>query len=97
MYPPLILLTRSVRLADGPFLAILSALITPATGAVPTQRVLTLLVLLNDRKGWNQGLGVDGAQNLAKIKMLGETLEVAMGKYGFEEALRVVLGILLDR
>ena len=97
VYPPLILLTRTVRLADEPFLAILSALLTPGTGAIGTQRILTLLVLLNDRKGWTRGLGDKAAEHLAQVKLLGDTLLAAMGKYGFENATGVVVGSMLDR
>lgn len=84
-------------MADEPFLAILSALITPGTGAIGTQRVLTLLVLLNDRKGWAKGLGNKAAEHLAQVKILGDTLLAAMGKYGFEDAVGTVVGVMLDR
>jgi U3 small nucleolar RNA-associated protein 10 len=74
VYPPLVLLTRSIRLADEPFLAILTALLTPSSGANPSQRLLTLLVILNDRSGWDQGLGEEGSERLAGMKRLGETV-----------------------
>lgn len=95
VYPPLVLLSRSVRLADGPFAAVVEALLTPATGANPSQRVLTLLVLLDQRKGW-QGLGEDAPARLAKIPQIGELLVAAMEKYGFEAALQTVVGALIE-
>jgi U3 small nucleolar RNA-associated protein 10 len=97
VYPPLILLTRTIRLADEPFQAILSALLTPGTGAIGTQRILTLLVLLNDRKVWTAGLGDKAAEHLGQVKLLGDTLLAAMGKYGFEDAIGIVIGAMLDR
>lgn len=97
MYPPVILLARSIRLAEAPFSALVSALLTPSTGALAPQRVLTLLVLLNERKGWTGRLGENGAQHLAQIRMLGETLEAALVKYGFEDPVRIVLEVMLER
>lgn len=90
-------MTRSIRLADGPFLAIVSSIITPNTGANPAQRLLTLLVILNDRKEWKGGLGEEASERLGKIKMLGQTLQAAMLKYGFENALSVILPIMAQR
>jgi U3 small nucleolar RNA-associated protein 10 len=78
-------------------LAIISALITPKTGATPSQRILTLLVVLNDRSGWTQGLGDGAIIGLREVKDLGLLLVTAMEKYGFEEAMRVVLPGLLDK
>lgn len=96
VYPPLVLLTRTVRLADAPFAAILEALLTPSTGAAPSQRVLTLLVLLDARKGWQQGLGADAPARLATIPQLGDLLVAAMEKYGFENAMQVIMSVLID-
>lgn len=96
VYPPLVLLARSVRLADAPFAAILEALLTPSTGAAPSQRVLTLLVLLDARKGWDQGLGADAPARLATIPQLGDLLVAAMEKYGFENAMQVIMSVLID-
>ncbi|WWD20373.1 hypothetical protein CI109_104849 [Kwoniella shandongensis] len=97
VYPPLVLLTRSITIADGPFQAIVSSLLTPSSLANPSQRMLTLLVILNDRPTWNSGLGVDAPVHLAKIKQLGEILVAAMEKYGFETALKTVVSVLLER
>ena len=96
MYPPLILIARSVRLADGPFLALLSALLTPSSGAEPTQRVLTLLFLLNERPDWDGGLGEKACARLCKIKRLGTIMLGAMEKYGFAPAMPVIVDALLD-
>lgn len=96
VYPPLILLSRSVRLADGPFLALLSALLTPSSGAQPSQRGLTLLFLLNERKDWDQGLGEGGCARLCKIKGLGKLLIGALDQYNFTDAVRIVTRTLLD-
>jgi U3 small nucleolar RNA-associated protein 10 len=93
----LILLTRSVRLADGPFLAVLSSLTTPDTGADASQRILTLLVLLNDRPGWTEGLGADAAVKLRSVDDLGPLLIAAMQRYGFEEAFKAILPALMQR
>ncbi|KAK8849743.1 hypothetical protein IAR55_005078 [Kwoniella newhampshirensis] len=97
VYPPLVLLTRSVSLADGPFQAIVSSLLTPSTGANSSQRMLTLLVILNDRSTWDGGLGENGTMNLSKIKQLGEILMAAMEKYGFESALKTVVSVMLEK
>lgn len=97
VYPPLVLLTRSVTLADGPFQAIVSSLLTPSSYANPSQRVLTLLVILNDRPSWTGGLGDDAPVQLVKIKELGEILVAAMEKYGFEFAIKIVVSVLLER
>lgn len=96
MYPPLILLGRSVRLADGPFQALLSALLTPSSGAEPTQRILTLLFLLNERPDWAGGLGENANARLCKIKRLDTILLGAMGKYGFAPAMPVIVDALMD-
>jgi len=97
VYSPLILLTRIVRLADGPFLALLSAIISPTSKAAPAQRLLTLLVVLDDRPGWDQGLGENGSQCLARVKIFGENLVAAMERFGFEEGLKTVLKVLVER
>lgn len=97
VYPPLILLTRTIRLADGPFLAVLSALLTPSTGADPAQSVLTLLFLLNGRSDWRGGLGDDASAHLAQVKDLGNLLVSGIVKYNFEDAVRVVVEVLLER
>ncbi|WVQ95966.1 hypothetical protein IAU59_003065 [Kwoniella sp. CBS 9459] len=96
VYPPLVLLTRSVTIVDEAFLAVVSALITPTSGADASQRILTLLVLLNDRPRWSGGLGTDASKNLAKVKQLGDILVAATEKYGLDAALRVVLEVLLQ-
>ena len=54
-------------------------------------------MILNDRPGLTQGLGDSASQDLSKIKLLGENLVAAMQKYGFEEAMKVVLRILLEK
>ena len=97
MYPPLILLTRSIRLADEPLHAILSALLTPNNGADPSHRVLTLLVILDERPGWTSGLGENGSTHLAEIQKLGKILVTAMGKYDFKEAVKVISEVMLDQ
>lgn len=97
VYPPLVLLTRTVPLADEPFLAIASSLLTPGTGSNPSQRMLTLLVILNDRHIWPLGLGEHGTENLAKISQLGEILVAAMDKYRFEKALNIVVKSMLEK
>jgi U3 small nucleolar RNA-associated protein 10 len=97
VYPPLILLTKTIRLADGPFAALLSALLTPSSGADPAQRVLTLLFLLNGRPDWGRGLGNDAAMQLAQIPSLGNLLVSGLTKYGFGDAFKVVVEALLDR
>lgn len=97
VYPPLVLLTRSIRLADGPFLALVSSLLTPSTGANPAQRILTLLVILDDRKAWTGGLGENASENLSKVKLLGETLAAVMSTYGFTTALPIVLTEMIKR
>ena len=97
VYPPLILLTRIIRLADEPFLALLSAIISPYGKADPCQRLLTLLVVLDDRSGWEQGLGDEGSSCLAKVKMLGQNLAAAMERFGFEEGMKTVLKVMIER
>ncbi|WRT69783.1 uncharacterized protein IL334_006774 [Kwoniella shivajii] len=96
VYPPLVLLTRSVTLAEEAFQAILYALLTPSSGANPSQRMLTLLVTLNDRPGYNGGLGENAAEHLSKVKQLDHILIAAMEKYGFEASLKVVFGTMLE-
>ncbi|WWC92888.1 uncharacterized protein L201_007850 [Kwoniella dendrophila CBS 6074] len=96
VYPPLVLLTRSVTLTDEAFQAIVSSLLTPSSGANASQRILTLLVILNDRPGYTAGLGENASQNLSKIKQLDQILVAAMEKYGFGEALNVILGVVLE-
>jgi U3 small nucleolar RNA-associated protein 10 len=95
VYPPLVLLARCVRLADAPFAAVVEALLTPGTGANPSQRILTLLVLLDPRKGW-EGLGENAPVRLAKIPQLGELLVAAMHKYGFGNAVSAVVSALVE-
>jgi U3 small nucleolar RNA-associated protein 10 len=95
VYPPLVLLARCVRLADAPFAAVVEALVTPGTGANPSQRILTLLVLLDPRKGW-EGLGEGAPAALAKVPQLGELLVAAMQKYGFENAVSVIVAALAE-
>ncbi|EAL19068.1 hypothetical protein CNBH1700 [Cryptococcus deneoformans B-3501A] len=97
VYPPLVLLTRTVPLADEPFLAIVSSLLTPGTGSNPSQRMLTLLVILNDRHTWSLGLGEHATENLAKVSQLGEILVAAMDKYRFEKALNIVVKSMLEK
>lgn len=96
VYPPLVLLTRSIKLSDAAFSAVLEALLTPNTGAEPSQRVLTLLVILDGRKGWTKGLGKDAAKNLATIPQLGQLLVAGMEKYGLEAAVQTVMWSLLQ-
>jgi U3 small nucleolar RNA-associated protein 10 len=96
VYPPLVLLIRSVRLADGVFLALLSALLSPSSGAEPTQRILTLLFILNERQDWEGGLGDRACAKLCKIKGLANILIGSIEKYGFEEAVQVVVDSLLN-
>jgi len=97
VYPPLILLTRSVVLADEPFSEILSALLAPNSGADTSQRILTLLVVLNDRKDWQGGLGDDGAVRLSQYKELSGLLTASMEKYDFTQALSVVFNVMAER
>ena len=97
VYPPLILLIRTVRLANGPFEAILSAIIHPNSKADPAQRLLTLLVVLDDRPGWSQGLGKNGSAHLAKVNMLGENLVAAMQKFGLKEGMTTLLQVMIER
>jgi U3 small nucleolar RNA-associated protein 10 len=97
VYPPLVLLSRTVRLADEPFLAILEGLITTDTGANPAQRILTLLVLLNDRPGWTAGLGEDDAEKLSSIPRLGDLLVAGLEKYGMGEAIGVIVASIAER
>ncbi|WVQ84520.1 hypothetical protein IAT38_006674 [Cryptococcus sp. DSM 104549] len=100
VYPPLVLLTRSVNLADAPFRALAEALLTPGTLANPSQRMLTLLVILNDRAATSSStgpadLGEHATVHLAKVKQLGEILVAAMEKYGFERAVAIIVGAML--
>ncbi|OCF41969.1 hypothetical protein I317_04161 [Kwoniella heveanensis CBS 569] len=97
VYPPLVLLTRSITLVDEAFLAVVSALLTSTSGADASQRILTLLVVLNDRPSWSGGLGADASKHLSKIKQLGEILIAATEKYGFDAPLKVVLEALLEQ
>ncbi|WVN90881.1 uncharacterized protein L203_106124 [Cryptococcus depauperatus CBS 7841] len=97
VYPPLVLLTRTVTLADEPFAAIVSSLLTPETGANPSQRLLTLLVVLNDRPDWISNLDESASVNLAKVKQSGEILVAAMEKYGFESALKAIIDVMMKR
>lgn len=97
VYPPLILLTRSVHLADEPFSELLSSLLTPASGADVSQRILTLLVVLNDRKDWQGGLGEDAAARLAQYKEIAGLLTAAMEKYDFTNALSVLFSVMAER
>jgi U3 small nucleolar RNA-associated protein 10 len=71
--------------------------LTPLTGANPAQRTLTLLVLLDDRKGWTGGLGEQAPESLAKVKLLGETLAAVMATYGFASALPVLVAEMMKR
>lgn len=96
VYPPLILLARSIRLANGPFAALLSALIAPKTGADPSQRILTLLFLLNERRDWTGGMGGNACAHLCKIKGLSNLLIGSMEKYHFDDAVRIVSTVLLQ-
>ncbi|TXT12979.1 hypothetical protein VHUM_01380 [Vanrija humicola] len=96
IYPPLVLLTRTVQLSDPAFLAIIESLLTPNSGANPSQRLLTLLVILDQRKGWEGGLGEDAAANLAKIPQIGDLLVAAIDKYGFVEATKAVVAALVE-
>ncbi|KAL1412540.1 snoRNA-binding rRNA-processing protein utp10 [Vanrija albida] len=96
VYPPLVLLTRTVHLSDPAFLAVIESLLTPNSGANPPQRLLTLLVILDQRKGWEGGLGDDAAARLAKIPQIGDLLVAAIDKYGFVEATKSVVGALLE-
>lgn len=95
VYPPLVLLTRTVYLADAPFAAIADALLTPATGADPSQRLLTLLVVLDQRKQFTS-FGDDAAKHLASIPQVDGLLTAAMEKYGFETAMKAIVGALGD-
>jgi U3 small nucleolar RNA-associated protein 10 len=85
-----------VRLADGPFQAIASALLTPSSKAEPTQRILTLLFMLNERPDWEGGLGEKACARLCKIKGLSNILIGAMEKYGFSQAMPIVVKALLE-
>ncbi|WWC65921.1 uncharacterized protein I303_108543 [Kwoniella dejecticola CBS 10117] len=96
VYPPLVLLTRSINLTDEAFHAIVSSLSTPTSGANPSQRILTMLVILNDRPGFTAGLGDAASQNLSSVKQLDQILVASMEKYGFETALKSVIGVLLE-
>lgn len=96
IYPPLVLLTRTVHLSDPAFLAIVESLLTPNSGANPSQRLLTLLVILDQRKGWEGGLGEDAAERLAKIPQIGDLLVAAIDKYSFVEATKAVVGALVE-
>lgn len=59
--------------------------------------MLTLLVLLNDRPGWTEGLGANAAVKLQSVDDLGPLLIAAMQKYGFEQALKAILPALMQR
>ncbi|KAL7425209.1 snoRNA-binding rRNA-processing protein utp10 [Cryptotrichosporon argae] len=96
VYPPLVLMTRSTTLADAPFAAILSALITPGTGAEPAQRVLTLLVLLSQRRASSSGLGEHAAKHLLKIPNLANLLISALEKYALEDGVKIVVGAMAE-
>lgn len=72
-------------------------MLTPATGADPAQRVLTLLVILSGRPEWTQGLGQHGSDWLAKISDLGNLLVTAMEKYGLEEGVRILIPVMLEK
>nr|XP_019009268.1 uncharacterized protein I206_05916 [Kwoniella pini CBS 10737]OCF48049.1 hypothetical protein I206_05916 [Kwoniella pini CBS 10737] len=96
VYPPLVLLTRSVYLTDEAFHALVSSLLTSTSGANSSQRILTLLVILNDRPGYAAGLGEHAAENLSKIKQLDQILVAAMERYGFETALKTVVAVILE-
>lgn len=95
VYPPLVLLTRTVYLADAPFGVLADALLTPATGADPSQRLLTTLVVLDQRKNFT-GFSEDAAKRLNFIPQLGGLLIAAMEKYGFETAMQAIVGALGD-
>jgi U3 small nucleolar RNA-associated protein 10 len=95
VYAPLVLLTRTIYLADAPFAAIADALLTPATGADPAQRLLTTLVVLDQRKSFT-GFSDGAAAHLMAIPQLGGLLIAAMEKYGFETAMQAVVGALGD-
>ncbi|RXK39692.1 hypothetical protein M231_03047 [Tremella mesenterica] len=95
VYPPLLLLCRTVRLADEPFLAILEALITPDSGANPSHRVLTLMVLLEDRKALTGGMGEKAGANLSRIEKLGQILIAATEKYSLSSALTIIVSSLV--
>ncbi len=97
MFPPLILLTKTVRLADEAFSSMLSAIINPVANADSAHRLLTLLVVLDDRPGWSGGLGKNGMQSLISVKKLGPNLIAAMEKYGFEEGMKTTLSVLIER
>jgi U3 small nucleolar RNA-associated protein 10 len=97
VYPPLVLLTRTIRLGDAPFLAILTALLNPNTDAAPSQRLLTLMVLLEDRKEWTGGLGENALDKIMQIERVSEYLLLAVQQYTFENALRPLLGVLLEQ
>ncbi|GMK56611.1 hypothetical protein CspeluHIS016_0304510 [Cutaneotrichosporon spelunceum] len=95
VYAPLVLLTRTVYLADEPFTAIADALLTPSTGADPGQRLLTTLVVLDQRKSFI-GFSHDAAAHLTAIPKLGSLLVTAMEKYGFETAMQAIVSALGD-
>ncbi|BEI90452.1 uncharacterized protein CcaverHIS019_0305220 [Cutaneotrichosporon cavernicola] len=95
VYAPLVLLTRTVYLAEAPFAAIADALLTPATGADSGQRLLTTLVVLDQRKSF-AGFSHGAAAHLTSIPQLGGLLIAAMEKYGFETAMQAVVGALGD-
>jgi U3 small nucleolar RNA-associated protein 10 len=68
--------------------------LTPSSGADTSQRILTLLVVLNDRKDWQGGLGEDGADRLSQYKELPGLLTASMEKYDFNHALSVVFRVM---
>ena len=76
---------------------LVSALLTPDTGAEVSQRLFTLLIILNDRKGWEGSLGEHGPEHLAKIPQLGQMLAAVLEKYDFVHALSVVLPVMVER
>ncbi|WVQ66419.1 uncharacterized protein L199_004599 [Kwoniella botswanensis] len=96
VYPPLVLLTRSITLTDEAFHAIVSSILTPNSGANASQRILTLLVILNDRPGYSCGLGDNASQSLSKVKQLDQILVAALDKYKFETAMNTVASVILE-
>ena len=72
-------------------------MLTPKTGADASQRILTLLVMLQDRGDWYMGLGEKAAARLAKVPHLADILVAAMGKYGFGSAMRTVLQLIAGK
>ncbi|CAK9783229.1 hypothetical protein CC85DRAFT_281973 [Cutaneotrichosporon oleaginosum] len=95
VYAPLVLLTRTVYLADAPFAAIADALLTPATGADPGQQLLTIIVVLDQRKSFT-GFSDGAAARFMSIPQLSGLLIAAMEKYGFETAMQAIVSALGD-